>query len=201
MKKTANFFVLLLLIGLVMPAAASAFWFWNKPTTPTTPDKTPVAEELTTTQKTQAEAKYKVWADSFEKRDVAAVIANQNMFWFTVPELNYIFAHETKKAKKPILTDFNLTDNNGLLSITANFQQIVKGHFTFNAQIVTSDKRGALNISKLRLYGLPVPATWLSKPLNRALNEYFSFLYKDERYQGFSFSDNNGVLKLKPEFK
>jgi len=201
MKKKINFLVFLLLIGLIIPATASAFWFWNKPATPATPNQAAIAAELTTAQKTQAEAKYEIWADSFEKRDVAAVIANQNMFWFTVPELNYIFAHETKKAKKPILTDFNLTDNNGLLSITANFQQIVKGHFTFNAQIVTSDKRGALNISKLRLYGLPVPATWLSKPLNRALNEYFSFLYKDERYQGFSFSDNNGVLKLKPEFK
>lgn len=201
MKTKINFLATLLLAGLIMPVAASAFWFWNKPAAPVASDKTPLAAELTTAQKTQAEAKYKIWADSFEKRDVAAVIANQNMFWFTVPELNYIFAHETKKAKKPILTDFTLTDNDGLLSVSANFQQIVKGNFAFNAQIATSDKRATLNISKLKLYGLPVPAAWLSRPLNRAINEYFSFLYKDERYQGFSFSDNSGVLKLKPEFK
>jgi len=201
MKKKINFLAILLLAGLIMPAAASAFWFWNKPAAPVATDKAPIAAELTAAQKNQAEVKYKIWSNSFEKRDVAAVIANQNMFWFTIPELNYIFAQETKKAKKPILTDFTLTDNDGSLAVSANFQQIIKGHFTFNAQIVTNDKRAYLNISKLKLYGLPVPAAWLSKPLNRAINDYFSFLYEDERYQGFSFSDNSGVLKLKPEFK
>lgn len=194
--------IILLLASAALPLSASAFWFWNKPMTTVAP-VTNVAQETTLTpaEKIQADTKYKIWAASFEKRDRKAVQANQDMFWFTIPELNYIFETETKKAKNPILTNFNLTDNNGNLNITADFQKIVKGRFSFTAQVITENKKAHLSLSKLKLYGWPLPASLLSRPLNQALDEYFTFLYSDPNYQGFTFSNLNGRLKLKPEFK
>ena len=191
----------MLLAVCAVPLSASAFWFWDKPAAPTTTAVALQTAGLTPAEKTAADAKYKIWAASFEKGDVAAVIANQNMFWFTVPELNYIFASETGKVKEPVLTDFNLVDDGGTLNISANFQKIFKGHFSFSAKVVQENKKAHLSLSKLKLYGFPLPASWLSRPLNEAIDEYFSFLYKDTRFQDFTFSDLNGSLKLKPNFK
>jgi len=190
--------IALLLVIMIAPLSASAFWFWDKPAAKTT--ETPVAE-LNKTQQEAVAVRYKLWAASFEKRNIETVIANQDNFWFTVPELNYLFASETKKQKNPIVTDLKLNSADGVLNISANFKQIFPGRFSFQAQVVNDNDKAHLNLSQVKLYGWTVPSSWLNKPLNKTLDEYFSFLYNDKRYAGFTFSDTNGVLKLKPEFK
>ena len=202
--------IILFLAALTIPLSASAGWFWNKKPAKTVPAPSATSaptvssatiSELNEIDKKIVDAKYKIWADSFEKENVELVIANQDKFFFTVPELNYLFNSEAKKYKKPFLTDFNLTINQDGFNIAANFQQIIKGRFSFNAKVVKENNKARLSISKVRLYGFPVPSSWLSNPLNKEIDKYFTFLYADNRYDGFSFTNNNGVLKLKPEFK
>lgn len=199
-------FVLLLLFACLSlkPVQVSAFWWFNqtKTVSPGTPSK-PVNNVtiLDDKGKEVATAKYKIWADSFEKEKIDQVIANKNNFWFTVSELNYIFATETKKAKSPIITNFNLTTSQDNLNIVGDFHKIINGHFSFIAKPVTVDKKARLEISYVKLYGMPIPAKWLADPLNKALDEFFSFLYKDPRYQGFTFLNKNNALQFIPEFK
>jgi hypothetical protein len=195
-----KFLILLLAVVMIIPLSASAGWFWDKPA-PTAAPAAESAPELNKVAPDEVAAKYKLWADSFAKRNVEAVIANQNNFWFTIPELNYLFASETKKQKNPVLTDFKLTANNDTFNIAANFRQIVPGRFSFMAKVVKENNKAHLSLSQIRLYGWPIPASWVSKPLNKAIDEYFAFLYADSRYNGFTFSATDGVLKLKPEFK
>lgn len=194
-------FFFLFLAALVLPASASAAWFWSKPAQTAPVVSTPAAPELTAAEKDVVAAKYKTWADSFEKNSVTSVIANQDNFFFSAPELAYLFNSEARKLKKPVLTDFSLTINQNVLSIAANFKQIVSGHFSFDAKVINVGNRARLSISKVRLYGLPIPSSWLSNPLNKEIDKYFAFLYGDSRYNGFTFTSTDGVLKLKPEFK
>jgi hypothetical protein len=157
--------------------------------------------ELTDTEKILADSKYKLWYDSFEKKDVQSVITNQDNFWFNLAEINYLFNSENSKTKNPLLSNFKLTDNSGTLNVAADFKKIISGKFSFNVKIVNNGNKIKLDISQLRIYGFPLPAAFISGPLNKSLDEYFSFLYNDNRYQGFSFSGDSGILKLKPEFK
>jgi len=192
--------IVLLAAALIMPLSASAFWFWDKPAEKAASPAAPTAE-LDQTAQDALTARYKLWSASFEKQDADAVLANRESFWFSVPELNYLFARETAKQKRPVLTDFKMTADGDVLDISANFRQIVPGRFSFTARVVDEGGRAHLSLSKVKLYGWTIPASWFNKPLNRALDDYFSFLYKDDRYDGFSFSATDGILKLTPNFK
>lgn len=200
--------LILILIGtsifLVKPLTADAFWwFKSAKTTATDSSKASASENssLDDQAKKSAEAKYKIWASSFEQANIDLVVANKNNFIFSVPELNYIFATETKKAKSPIITNFQLTSSQDNLNIAGDFHKIISGRFSFIARVVNIDKKARLELSYVRLYGLPIPANWLADPLNQAIDEYFSFLYHDSRYQGFNFLNQNNNLQFKPEFK
>jgi len=192
--------LILLLAALSLPISVHAFWPWDQPAAS---PAVPVAANLSQADKDAVAARYKIWSDSFEKNNVAAVIAHQNDFWFTVPELNYLFAQETSQQNNPILTDFSLslTGTPGVFSIAADFKDIFIGHFSFSAQVVNYNNKAHLNLSSVRLYGWPIPAAWLNAPLDKVIDNYFAFLYADSRYTGFAFSADNGVLKFQPEFK
>lgn len=202
MSNCKKIFISLLIAAAAVPLSASAGWFWNKPALP---EKTSVAvalpAELTTAEKEVADAKYKVWGDGFEKKNVDSVIANADSFWFTVPELNYLFASVGATVKKPLLSDFKLTDDNNILSVSANFKKFLKGRVSFTLQVVNENNKVKLNLSRARIFGVPIPGSWLSKPLNNGIDEYLNFLYNDTRYQGSTFSNNNGIIKIRPEFK
>lgn len=199
-----KFLILSILFILVAPLSASADWFWNKSTTKNIKQTTVtsiVPVELSAEEKSLADAKYKLWDESFEKRDIEAVIKNKDNFWFTVAEINYLFNAESAKAKKPLLNNFILTANDSPLAVSADFNRIVKGHISFSAQIGQNENRLKLNLSRVRIFGLPIPAQWLTKSFNNGLDEYFAFLYRDSRYQGFEFSDDNGTLKFNLKFR
>jgi len=202
MSNCKKIFISLLIAVAAVPLSASAGWFWNKPALP---EKTSVAvtlpAELTTAEKEITDAKYKIWGDGFEKKNVDSVIASADSFWFTVPELNYLFTSKSAGVKKPLLSDFKLTDDNNVLSISANFKKFLKGHVSFIAQVSNENNKVKLNLSRARIFGIPIPGSWLSKPLNNGIDEYLNFLYNDTRYQGFTFSNDNGIIKIRPEFK
>ena len=202
MSNCKKIFISLLIAAAAVPLSASAGWFWNKTALP---EKTSVAvalpAELTTAEKEIADAKYKIWGDGFEKKNVDSVIASADSFWFTVPELNYLFTSKSAGVKKPLLSDFKLTDDNNVLSISANFKKFLKGHVSFIAQVSNENNKVKLNLSRARIFGIPIPGSWLSKPLNNGIDEYLNFLYNDTRYQGFTFSNDNGIIKIRPEFK
>lgn len=193
-----NFFIAILLTVFIIPLSVSAFWGWGKKTQSAPP---PVAKELSAAEKEAADYKYKLWQDSFDQRDVGAVMVNQDKFFFTVPELNYLFNSEAAKAKKPFVTDFNLSADGETLKVAANFRKKLTGRVTFTTKAVIKENKIRFNISKAKFRGWPVPASWINGLLNRELDDYFSFLYADKRYQTISFTNANGVLKLKPEFK
>lgn len=202
MFKNKKVFIIALVLVATIPLSVSAGWFWNKPAAQknisTITDQT---VELSDAGKTTVDAKYKIWEDGFEKKNVDSVIANADNFWFTVPELNYLFASVGATVKKPLLSDFKLTDDNNVLSVSANFKKFLKGHVSFIVQISNENNKVKLNLSRARIFGIPVPGSWLSKPLNKGIDEYLAFLYNDSRYQGFSFSNENGIIKIRPEFK
>lgn len=189
----------------VIPLAASAGWFWNKQNKTVVEKNIIPAEkqiaELSAAGKETAEAKYKIVDACFSKKDVDCLMANQDNFWFTTTELNYLINTKSAKTKKPLVSDFNLSNENGYLVVSANAKKIIKGNISFNLKIEQENGKARLNLSKTKLFGFPVPGSWFSKPLTEALDKYLSFIYNDSRYQGFTFSNDNEIIKIRPEFK
>ena len=186
--------LLLLFFGLVLalPKQTSAFWWFSKTKVATT--------TVATTLNDQATAKYKIWESAFEKKNVDLVIANQNNFSFTISELNYLFETEVKTIKSPTLTDVSLNSSNGNINVAANFHKFISGRFSFIAKVVSVDNKIRLKLSYVKFYGFSVPTNWLEDPVNKELDKYFAFLYKDARYKGFTFNANDNLLQLKPNF-
>lgn len=186
--------LLLLVFGLMiaLPKQTSAFWWFNKPKVATT--------TVVATVNDQAVAKYKIWESAFEKKNVDLVMANQNNFSFTIQELNYLFETEVKTIKSPTLTNVSLTSSDGNINVAANFHKFISGRFSFVAKIVSVDNKIRLKLSYVKLYGFSIPTNWLEEPVNKELDKYFAFLYKDTRYKGFTFTASDTLLQLKPNF-
>ncbi len=192
---------LLLVVGLLAlaPKTASAFWWFGQKKATTTVKIEP--QGLNDQEKTKASAKYKLWFDGFEKKNVETIINNRDKFSFTVSEINYLLDTESKKVKKPTLTSASITSSNGNINLAANFHKFISGRFSFVAKIVPVDNKIRLKLSAAKLYGISIPVKWLEEPINEELDKYFAFLYKDSRYQGFSVDISDSVLQIKPEFK
>jgi len=190
---------LFLMVGslfFILPKPAAAFWWFDKPQVATSS-----ISILDDQAKTNLAVKYKLWEVAFEKKDVEAVIASQDKFLFTVPEINYLFATEVKNIKSPTLTDVGVTSSNGNINVAANFHKFISGRFSFIAKPVSVENKLRLQLMHVKFYGFSVPTAWLEEPVNNALDNYFSFLYKDSRYQGFTFISNDNSLQFKPTFK
>lgn len=194
-----SFLLVASLLALV-PKTASAFWWFGQKKTETAVVTT-TPQVLSETEKVNTTAKYKSWEDSFEKKNVDLVIANSNNFSFTVPEINYLFQSQGLKNKKQTLTNLSLTSSNGNINVAANFHKFISGRFSFVAKPVSVDNKIRLQLSYVKLYGISVPTKWLEEPVNKELDKYFAFMYKDTRYQGFSFNIQDNLLQFKPEFK
>lgn len=192
---------LLLVVGLLAlaPKTASAFWWFGQKKATTTVKIEP--QGLNDQEKTKASAKYKLWFDGFEKKNVETIINNRDKFSFTVSEINYLLDTESKKVKKPTLTSASITSSNGNINLAANFHKFISGRFSFVAKIVPVDNKIRLKLSAAKLYGISIPVKWLEEPINEELDKYFAFLYKDSRYQRFSVDISDSVLQIKPEFK
>lgn len=199
------------IIFLIIPLSVSAFWPWSKNKDKIDDKKTEQATQvsgatsnnqagLSDAAKLIAAAKYKTWEDGFEKENVDAIINNQNNFWFTTAELSYLFNTVGAEIKKPFLSNLNLYLEDSLLKVSADFQKFIKGQLTFDLRTENRNEHLLLNLSKVRLFGFPVPATLLERPINSELEDYFEFLYEDERYQGFDLSINENILKLDLRF-
>ena len=193
--------VLFLVIGLsfAIPKTASAFWWFNQKKA-----ETPIVinnNSLNDQAKLNTDSKYNIWVACFEKKNVDLIIANTDKFSFTIDELNYLFDTVGKTIKNPTINNVSLTSSNGNINVSANFHKFISGRFSFIAKVVSVDNKIRLELSYVKLYGINIPAKWLAEPVNKALDEYFSFLYSDSRYQGFSFVVQNNLLQLKPEFK
>jgi len=187
-----------------LPISTSAFWWFGQKKA-----ETPVVQNQITNENIQldekakinAEAKYKLWADGFEKKKIESIIVNSNKFIFTVPELNYIAELESTKMKNSVISNVTLSKDNDTLNIKANIHKIINGQLSFNSKVINVENKIRLDISNVKLYGFPIPANLISGKINEALDNYFSFLYKDSRYQGFTFTTENNSIQLKPEFK
>lgn len=203
MKYKNYLIVFLAVIGLslVIPKTASAFWwFGQKKTVVETKIVTTTEPVLSEQDKINLAAKYKVWYDTFEKKNIESAITNQNNFSFTVPEINYLLQTESKKVKNPTLTGASITTSNGNINVAATFHKFISGQFSFVAKVVSVDNKVRLQLSAVRLFGFPIPTSWLEGPANDALDDYFAFLYKDSRYQGFTITNNNDQFQLKLNF-
>jgi len=84
--------------------------------------------------------------------------------------------------------------------VAANFHKFISGRFSFIAKVVSVDNKIRLKLSYVKFYGFSVPTSWLEEPVNRELDKYFAFLYKDARYKGFTFTASDNLLQLKPNF-
>ena len=174
MKYKNYLLILLAVIGLsiIIPKTASAFlWFGQKKTTVTTKTTTvsqPVSNEQ---DKINLAAKYKVWYDVFESKNIEAAIINQNNFSFTVPEINYLLKDRSSKSKNATLTGASVTTSNGNINVSTTFHKIIKGQFSFVAKVVSVNNKIRLKLSAVRLFGVPVPTSWLEGPVNNALDE------------------------------
>lgn len=196
-----KFVFILLFAALLVPLTASAFWFWNKPVKKAPNQNLGVkTEEFSQANKELAEAKYKLWESSFEKKDIELIIKNKNNFWFSSEELNYLFNKENSKAKKPLLSNFFISNQNNQIKVSAYFKKIISGKFSFDVKIENKDNKIRLKISKVKIYNIPAPAALISGKLNESLDNYFSFIYKDPRYEGFEFTNQNNILKLNLNF-
>jgi len=198
-KISLVFLVVVISLFLVVPKTVAAFWWFSQKKNATV--TIPVLSGLSDQDKLRAEAKYKIFDEAFEKNNIEVVIANQDKFLFTIAELNYLFTIESKKAKNPTLTNVDLTSDNGNINVAADFHKFINGRFSFITKIVSVDNKIRLQLSTVKLYGFRIPASWLEGPVNNTLDDYFSFLYNDNRYQGFTFSNDNNLIQFKPVFK
>lgn len=197
-----NKFVLLLLFFILivaLPRQTSAFgWFGQKKTETAVVTTTPQA--LSESEKTNVATKYKLWFDAFEKKNVEAVITNQNKFVFTILEINYLLETESKNVKNPSLTGASITSSNGNINVAVIFHKFISGRFSFVAKVILVENKIRLQLSYVKIYGISIPTSWLEGPVNTAMDEYFSFLYNDSRYKGFTFIAQDNLLQLKPNF-
>ncbi len=205
MKK---FLIIFSLLVLIIPLTTNAFWPFSENKNNNTPEvKKAIFEnninptfELSSDNQSLADLKYQIFKNGFEKKDISTIIANKNNFWFTSSEINYLFNKESSKVKNPLLTNFKLIISDDVFKITADFKKFIKGHTSFNAKLKNEDNKIKLKIEKLRIYGLPMPSFLASKPFNKALDDYFNFLYQDDRYQGFDFSIDKDTVKINLQF-
>lgn len=200
MKNKFILLVLFFVLVSVLPTQTSAFWWFGQKKAETKIAKTE-PQGLSDQEKIKATAKYKIWNDAFEKKNIETVISNQDKFIFTVSELNYLLETESKKVKKPSLAGASITSSNGNINVATTFNKFIKGRFSFVAKAISVDNKIRLQLSYVKLYGVSVPTKWLEGPLNKELDDYFSFLYKDARYQEVSINVSDELLQLKPEFK
>lgn len=193
-KKNLLLSLLALIILLGGISSAQAGWLpWDKKSMP--PEKI-ASDELNDAGKQAAAAKYAIWHQAFEKGELTALENNQGNFHFTLAELKYIMATESAKVKKPLFTDFDIKDNQGQPTVTATFNRFVRGRLSFSFTVTNAEEKARLEISRARIFGVPVPASWLENPFNKALDEYFSKLYQNPRYQDFSFSYQDGAMEI-----
>ena len=198
-NKNISALLFIIIISFCLPFTTSAFWWFNQ--TPTVQNQAPIeTNTLDDKAKIELSNKYQIWVDGFEKKDIESVITNSDKYIFTIPELNYLFETETQKMKNPSISNVLLTKDNDNIKVTANFHKFINGHFSFDAHIVSVENKIRLELSSVNLYGFPIPSKWLANEVNKELDNYFSFLYKSEKYKGFSFIVNNDSLQLKPEF-
>lgn len=185
-----------------LPFTTSAFWWFNqkKAETPIV-ENTMTNKELTESEKTKTLDKEKFWKDNFEQKNIESIIANRDKFIFTIPELNYILEIEEERTQNPSISNVTLDNNENGIKITADFHKFIKGHFSFTTKVISTENKIHLALSSVSFYGIPISSKWLETPANKALDDYFSFLYKDQRYTGFSFINQNNSLQLKLEFK
>lgn len=208
MSNLKKLLVIFSLLVLVVPLTADAFWPFssnkNKNQTETKAlvlkNETKKTPELSAAARLLADSKYKLWEDGFEKKDIDFLIANKNNFWFTISEITYLFNKENEQAKNPFLKNLKLSANDNILKAEAEFKKFIKGRVSFYANLKKDNNKLKLELNKVRFSGIPVPATWASNPLNEALDNYFNFLYQDDRYQGFDFSINDNIIKLDLKF-
>ena len=204
MNKKMNFISLfiIMIIFSSLPFTTSAFWWFNqkKAETPIV-ENTIINKELTESEKTKALDKEKLWKDSFEQKNIESAITNRDKFIFTIPELNYILETESERTKNPSINNATLGNNENGIQVSANFHKFINGHFSFTTKIVSVENKIHLSLSSVSFYGIPIPSKLLENPANKALDDYFSFLYKDQKYTGFIFINQNNLLQLKLEFK
>jgi hypothetical protein len=198
-NKNISALLFIIIISFCLPFTTSAFWWFNQ--TPAIQNQAPIENNtLDDKAKIELSNKYQIWVDGFEKKDIESVITNSEKYIFTIPELNYLFETETQKIKNPSISNVLLTKDNDNIKVTANFHKFINGHFSFDAHIVSVENKIRLELSSVSLYGFPIPSKWLANEVNKELDNYFSFLYKSDKYNGFSFIVNNDSLQLKPEF-
>lgn len=205
MKK---FLIIFSLLVLIIPLTTNAFWPFSENKNNNTPEVkkailenyTNQASELSPDNQLLAELKYQIFENGFEKKDTNTIMANKSNFQFTSSEINYLFNKESSKVKNPLLTNFKLIISDDVFKITADFKKFIKGRASFNAKLKNEDNKIKLKIEKLRIYGLPMPSFLASKPFNKALDDYFNFLYQDDRYRGFDISIDKDTVKINLQF-
>lgn len=197
MKNKIIFLLVAFILLSVLPLKTSAFWWFSqKKTVATTTPSVTLSEQ----DKININNKYKNWEAAFEKKNIDTVIANKDKFAFTVTEINYLFDTVSKTVKNPTLTNVSVTSSNGNINVSANFHKFISGRFSFVANIISVENKIRLKLSYVKLYGISIPTKWLEEPVNKELDKYFSFLYKDTRYKGFTFTASDNLLQLKPNF-
>jgi len=212
MTNFKKFVLVTIALSLIFPAYALAFWPWSKDQSPNqSSEKIDINQssksainqtpDLTIAAKAIADAKYKLWENSFEKKNVEEVIANQNNFWFTAAELTYLFNNENAKSKKPFLSNLELQIDDDSLKINTNFKKFIRGKASFIAKIKSNNQRLQLAINKAKLYGFSVPSSLIANPLNKEIDKYLDFLYKNDRYQGLEVFFKDDVIGLNLYFK
>jgi hypothetical protein len=197
MKNKIIFVLVVFILLSVLPIKTSAFWWFGQKKSVAT---TTIITTLSDQDKINLSNKYKNWETAFEKKNIDTVIANKDKFYFTVTEINYLFDTVSKTVKNPTLTNVSVTSSNSNINVSANFHKFISGHFSFVANIVSVENKIRLKLSYVKLYGISIPTKWLEEPINKELDKYFSFLYQDKRYQGFTFVITDNLLQLKPNF-
>lgn len=187
--------VIIAILLTSLPNTTSAFWFFNSSKT-----ESPVLA-LSDKEKESASIKYQLWMNSFDKKDIEKVISNSDKFIYTIPELNSILETGSKNINNPAITNAVIKNDNNILNVSADIHKVINGKFSFDANIIPVDNKIRLDLSNVKLYGISIPSKWLSNPVNKSLDEYFGFIYKDKRYQGFSFINKDNTVQIKLNFK
>lgn len=189
----------LLFFLFILPNPVAASWLFGKrnPVQINTPAASP---EISEAEKNIALDKRQLWKEIFDRCQPELLEKNNTPFVFSPEEVAFLFNSESKTVKNPVLQDLSLSLVGDDILIAADFRRFIKGRISFSAQVVKNSKRLNLTISQAKFGIFPVPAALISKPLNKAIDQYFDCLYRHDTYRSADLNINNNIFTLKVEF-
>jgi len=194
--------ILILLLTLMIPTAASAFsWksFFSKKAEPAPIVQEEKREDLNTFDQGIANRKYNDWDRAFYGEGIEVLLEKKDSFTISEKEMNYFINRSLKNDEKAELRDIKVIIEDGYAKVSGySLVKNFKGNFSTELRIVSDkDNKIKVKLNKIRYRGWPIPASLVNGTVNRLSSHVFNFLYTYPDYDGVDIEMKDKRLMLK----